>query len=182
MIIKKGARAEYLATSSLFRSPCDSKMSTRMKFSGWCAKKKFSSRKRAFRSAGVTISQVALNPAAIDIPYAPHAALEIDDARTISGSPPAPSCTLVDASRRHRISHGCSLQRVRADRRHRVRDAFGPSVLARTCSLGKGALAPCPPSINEFSPRWWARCASPTLQDQTFVLNGATVIPASFRA
>ena len=29
-----------------------------------------------------------------DIPYAAHAALEIDDARTIGGSPPALLCTL----------------------------------------------------------------------------------------
>jgi hypothetical protein len=35
-----------------------------------------------------------LHPDTIDIPYASHAALEIDHARTIGGSPPAPLRTL----------------------------------------------------------------------------------------
>src|SRR4051794_29875192 len=29
--------------------------------------------------------------------------------------------------------------------------------------VGKGALAPCPPSIIERTAKWWARCALPTL-------------------
>ena len=46
-------------------------------------------------SAHITISADTLNPAANDIPYAAHAALEIDHARIIGGSPPAPLRTLV---------------------------------------------------------------------------------------
>ena len=32
--------------------------------------------------------------------------------------------------------------------------------------VGKGALAPCPPSIDGLEREWWARCALPTLRSQ----------------
>src|SRR3954469_16103442 len=35
---------------------------------------------------------------------------------------------------------------------------------AKSCRVGKGALAPCPPSIVEHHLEWWARSALPTLR------------------
>src|SRR6185312_12852993 len=40
-----------------------------------------------------------------------------------------------------------------------------PSLTSRANTrVGKGALAPCPPSIGSTTRDWWARCALPTLQ------------------
>src|SRR5215207_8688380 len=87
--------------------------SARIKFSLWSGRGEFSPRNGARRSARIAISADILNPDANDIPYAVHAALEIDHARTIGGSPPAPLRTLGVPPFRRRL-YRRALQRVRA--------------------------------------------------------------------
>src|SRR3954454_23923487 len=106
--------------------------SARIKFSVGSGEGEFSSQNGVRRSAGINISESVLNPPANDIPYAAHAALEIDHARTIGGSPPAPLRTLVVAPLRRRLPHRRALRRVRAHCRHRVRHALGSPVLGHS--------------------------------------------------
>src|SRR6185295_12629961 len=89
----------------------------------------FSPRNGVRRSAHIAISADTLHPGANDIPYALYAALEIDHARTIGGSPPAPLRTFGVPPFRHRLAYRRALQRVRAHCRHRVRHALGSPVL-----------------------------------------------------
>src|SRR5215217_1647171 len=103
--------------------------SARIIFSLWLGRGEFSPRNGTNRSTRIAISADILNPGANDIPYAVHAALEIDHARTIGGSPPAPLRTFGVPPFRHRVSHRRALQRVRAHCRHRVRYTLGSSVL-----------------------------------------------------
>src|SRR4051795_3481323 len=103
--------------------------SARIKFSVGSGEGEFSSQNGVRRSAGIAISESVLNPPANDIPYAAHAALEIDHARTIGGSPPAPLRTLGVPPFRHRPAYRRTLQRVRAHCRHRVRHPLGSPVL-----------------------------------------------------
>ena len=47
----------------------------------------------------------------------------------------------------------------------KTQDKIGePAKSAVACRVGKGALAPCPPSYDERREKWWARFALPTLQ------------------
>src|SRR5262249_55663804 len=62
--------------------------------------------------------------------YDAHAALEIDHAATIGGSPPSFPCARDVLEDRAAASHGCGLQLARAHRRRRDRLALGASVLA----------------------------------------------------
>jgi hypothetical protein len=103
--------------------------SARIKFSLWSGGGEFSPRNGGRRSGHIAISAAILHPGANDIPYASHAALEIDHARIIGGSPPAPLRTLGVPPFRHRPAYRRALQRVRAHCRHRVRHALGSPVL-----------------------------------------------------
>ena len=89
----------------------------------------FSTRIGVRRSAGIAIFPAGLNMRVNDIPYAAHAALEIDHARTIGGSPPAPLRTLGVPPGRNRIPYRGALWRAGADRGRRVRHVLGSSVL-----------------------------------------------------
>jgi hypothetical protein len=69
------------------------------------------------------------------------------------------------------LDHACgSWSRVlrRSSSRCTLRDDIGGCLSAPaasgTVAAGKGAFAPCPPSI-QYLERWWARCALPTLHD-----------------
>src|ERR1700730_2734266 len=88
----------------------------------------FSSENRVPGNARIAIFPSGLNPGANDIPYATHAALEIDHARNIGGSSPAPLCALA-AKDRNRISYRRALQRAGGDRGRRVRHVLGTPVL-----------------------------------------------------
>ena len=99
------------------------------KILGRIGRGEFSTRNGVRRSVRIAISAAILHRGANDIPYAAHAALEIDHARTIGGSPPAPLRTLGVPPIRHRLSYRRALQRVRAHCGHRVRHAVGSPVL-----------------------------------------------------
>src|ERR1700737_1354247 len=62
-----------------------------------------------------------------------------------------------------RAGVGIQPARREIDRGGGGRFAVTPSLRAWLCRVGKGALAPCPPSIH-IVVEWWARFALPTLQ------------------
>ena len=45
---------------------------------------------------------------------------------------------------------------------------------AKIRRVGKGALAPCPPSILQYRCKWWARFALPTLQERSYTSSDAS--------
>ena len=68
------------------------------------------------RSVRIAISADILHPGGNDIPYAAHAALEIDHARTVGGSQAAPLRALALAPDRSERSSHWALQRLRGHR------------------------------------------------------------------